>query len=144
MKISAIGVVLALSIPCLATAQSVEQQLKKFEIQWVDAEVKKDAAALDRLMADDFSETAPDGLVYTKAQEIASFKSGEDVVSSYDYSDMKVRVYGDSAVVTYIAKLKEMFKGRDVSGTFRWTDTWVKHGGAWQIVACHGTTIAHP
>jgi len=128
----------------LATAQSVEQQIKKLEIQWADAGVQKDVAAIERLLADDFSETAPDGLVYTKAQEIAYLKSGEDVVSSYTYSDMKVRVYGDTAVVTYVGKQKETFKGRDISGTSRWTDTWVKRGGAWQIVACHGTMIAHP
>ena len=144
MKISTIAVVLALCIPCFATAQSVEPQLKKLEMQWADAEVKKDIAVLDRLLADDFTNTFDEGNLATKAQYMAAEKSGEDVVSSYAYSDMKVRVYGDSAVVTYVAKLKEMFKGRDVSGTSRWTDTWVKHGGSWQCVAAHGSRVAHP
>jgi len=143
MRLSTIAVVVALCIPCLATAQSVEQQLKKLGIQWEDAEVKKDVAVLERLLADDFAGTDPQGGVFTKAQGIADVKSGEDLISSYAYSDMKVRVYGDAAVVTYIAKLKETFKRRDVSGTSRWTDTWVKRGGSWQCVASHGSKVAH-
>jgi hypothetical protein len=144
MNTSTIAVVLTLCIPCLASAQSVEQQLKKLEMQYADAGVKKDVAVLDRVLADDFAETAPDGVVYTKAEEMASLKSGEDVIFSYLYSDMKVRVYGDTAVVTYLDKQKETFKGRDISGTSRWTDTWVKHGGSWQCVASHGSMVAHP
>lgn len=143
MKISTIAVVVALWIPCLAAAQSVEQQLKKLEIQWADAEVKKDVAPLNRLLADDFTNTDPEGEVFTKAQVMADLKSGEDIVSSYAYSDMKVRVYGDTAVVTYVEKAKETYKGRDVSGTSRWTDTWVKRGGSWQCVASHGSKVAH-
>jgi hypothetical protein len=147
MKISTlatIAVVLALCIPCLATAQSVELQLKKLEIQWGDANVKKDVAVLDRIMADDYTETGIDGNVETKAQGMAFVKSGEYVLSSYAYSDMKVRVYGDTAVVTFINKTKDTYKGRNISGTSRWTDTWIKRGGSWQCVASHSSKVAHP
>ncbi len=144
MKLSTIAAVLALVTPCLATAQSVEQQLKKLEMQWADAEVKKDVTVLDRLLADDLTLTDPEGEVVTKAQAVGDLKSGEDVVSSYAYNDIKVRVYGDAAVVTYLSKQKETYKGRDVSGTSRWTDTWVKRGGSWQCVASHGSRVAHP
>jgi len=144
MKLSTIAVVLALSIPCLTFAQGVEQQLKKLEIQWADADVKKDFAAIERILADDFTNSGFDGEFANKAQFIESVKSGEDVVSSYAYSDMKVRVYGDTAVVTYVEKAKETFRGKDVSGTSRWTDTWVKRGDSWQCVASHGSKVAHP
>jgi hypothetical protein len=143
VKLSTIAVALALSVPCLTTAQSVEQQLKKLEIEWADAEVKKDVAVLDRLLADDFTLTTTFGKVVTKAQAVADVKSGEDATSSYAYSDVKVRVYGDTAVVTYVEKSKETYKGRDNSGTSRWTDTWVKRGSSWQCVASHGSKVAH-
>jgi len=91
----------------LATAQSVEQQLKKLELQWFDAEVKRDFAALDRIMADDYTVTDPAGVVIAKAEEMASLKLGEDVVVSMALSDMKVRVYGDTAVVPYVGAQKE-------------------------------------
>jgi ketosteroid isomerase-like protein len=143
MKLSTMAVVLALSVPCLSIAQSVEQELKKLEMQWDEAGVKKDVAVYDRLLADDFMLTRPNGNLVTKAQFTAELKSGEDIVFSSTLSDMMVRVYGDTAVVTYMEKAKETFKGRDVSGTSRWTDTWVKHGGSWQCVASHGSRVAH-
>jgi ketosteroid isomerase-like protein len=144
MKIATIAFGLASCIPYLATAQSAEQQLKKLEMQWADAGVKKDLAVIDRLLADDFITTDPEGEVFTKTEEIAFLESGEDIVSSAALSDIKVRVYGDAAVVTYVYKAKETLKGRDVSGTSRWTDTWVKRGGSWQCAASHGSMIAHP
>jgi ketosteroid isomerase-like protein len=144
MKISIIAVVLALCIPYLAAAQSVEQQLKKLEMQWANAGVKKDLAVIDRLLADDFTTTDPEGEVFTRAEEIAVLKSGEDVVFSAALSDIKVHVYGDAAVVTYVYKAQETLKGQDVGGTSRWTDTWVKRGGSWQCVASHGSKVAHP
>jgi len=56
--------------------------------------------------------------------------------------EMKARVYGDAAVVTYRWTSKETFKGQDISGQSRWTDTWVKRAGRWQCVASHGSRIA--
>lgn len=144
MKISTIAVVLALCVPWLAAAQGVEQQLKKLEMQWDEAGVKKDAGVYDRVLADDFTLTGPNGHLVTKAQFTAELKSGEDTVSSSVLSDMKVRIYGDTAIVTYVENAKETFKGQDVSGTSRWTDTWVKREGSWQCVASHGSKVAHP
>jgi ketosteroid isomerase-like protein len=144
MKISTIAVVLALCLPHLATAQSVQQQLKELEMQWANAGVKKDLAVIDRLLADDFITTDPQGEVFTKTEEIAFLKSGEDIVLSAALSDIQVRAYGDAAIVTYVYKAKESLKGRDVSGTSRWTDTWVKRGGSWRCAASHGSMVAHP
>ena len=54
---------------------------------------------------------------------------------------MKVRAYGDTAVVTYVTTDKGKFKGQDISGRYRWTDVFVRRGGTWQIVAA--TRDAH-
>jgi ketosteroid isomerase-like protein len=59
-----------------------------------------------------------------------------------DADDMKVRVYGDEAVVTGRNTTKGQFKGRDISGQYRWTDTWAKRNGRWQCVAEHDSKIA--
>jgi ketosteroid isomerase-like protein len=144
VKPSTIAVLLALSITCFVKGQGVEAELTKLENQWAQAEVKKDVATLGRILADDFTNTDPDGGISTKSQFISSTTSGEDVVDSFALSDMKIRVYGDTAVVTYLAKLKETLKGKDVSGMSRWTDTWVKRGGSWQCVASHGSKIGTP
>jgi hypothetical protein len=101
MRFPSIAVVVALAVSSVAVAQSVEQQLTKLENDWAKATISKDYGVLDRVIADDYTSSGdPDGSVTTKAQEIASLKSGETVITSYKYADMKIRVYGNAAVVT--------------------------------------------
>jgi ketosteroid isomerase-like protein len=121
--------------------ESVEQELIKLENEWADAWVKNDIAFQDRIMADDYTWTSSWGMVFTKADNLKLVKSGEDVIISWLLSDMKVRVYGDAAVVTGCSTLKETYKGKDVSGQERWTHTWVKRAGRWQCVAGHSSEI---
>ena len=129
-------------IPAQTETGSVEQELIKLEKELADAWVKRNVAFFDRVIADDFTWTAPYGIVSTKAQSLATLKSGEDVVTSWVVDEMKVRVYGDAAVATGRSTIKETYKGEDVSGQYRWTDTWVKRAGRWQCVAGHSSEIA--
>ena len=55
---------------------------------------------------------------------------------------MKVRVYGETAVVTYRSVAKGKIGDQDISGEYRWTDVVVKRNGVWLIVSTHGSTIA--
>lgn len=131
MKSLSIALGVALAVSCAATAQSVEQQLTKLENDWAQATITKDYAVLDRVISDDYTSSGdPDGSVETKAQFMSSMKSGETVIKSYKYSDLKVRVYGNAAVVTGLQTFDMTVKGKDVGGTFRFTDTWVKRGNS--------------
>jgi ketosteroid isomerase-like protein len=122
----------------------VEQTLMKLEQDALTALLKKDVTAFGKVFADDAVLTTPDGSLQTKAQLLADVKSGELVLESSTISDMKVRVHGDAAVVTYITTDKGKYKAQDISGRFRWTDTFVRRGGGWQLVAGHGTAIQPP
>ena len=127
--------------PAQTETGKVEQELIKIEKGWADGMVKLDLAFLDRILAEDYLYTDFDGNVFTKAQNLASLKSGEDVVTSAVNDEIKVRVYGDAAVVTGRWTGKETIKGRDVSGQARWTDTFIKRDGRWQCVATHSSKI---
>jgi len=72
----------------------------------------------------------------------ADLKSGALTLTSLVADEMKVRVYGDAAVVTGRNTLKGKYQGMDINGQIRWTDTWVKHGGRWQCAATHGSKVA--
>ena len=120
----------------------VEQALIKLENDWNDASMKRDVVMLGRILADDYSFTDHDGMMSTKTQILDMLKSGEDVVTSAVSTDMKVRVYGDAAVVTGHYTAKEQLKGKDISGTSAFTDTWVKRPGGWVCVATHGSRVA--
>jgi len=128
--------------PAQTETESVEQELIRLEKEWAEAWVKSDLAFHDRIMADDYTWTSPWGAVFIKADNFALIKSGEDVITSWVLSEVKVRVYGNAAVVTGRSTIKETYKGEDVSGQERWTHTWIKRAGRWQCVAAHSSEIA--
>ena len=130
--------------PAKSASSDVEQTLMKIERDALAALLKKDVAAFGRIFADDAVLNTPDGTAQTKSQLIADVKSGDLAIESSEISDMKVRAYGNAAVVTYVTNDKGKYKGQDVSGRYRWTDVFVRSGGTWQIVASQGTPIAPP
>jgi ketosteroid isomerase-like protein len=120
---------------------NAEQELIKLEKDWSEATVKGDLAFLDKILAAELTDTDSEGTVWTKAQDLANLKSGDMKVTSAVADDIKVRVYGNVAVTTGRNINKISFKGKDQSGQYRWTDTWVKRAGRWQCVASHGSKI---
>jgi len=120
---------------------AIEQTLINLEREWSNAWMKADTATIDRIESNDFVGVDAMGVVYTKAEDIASIKNGEWKVQSIQLDDMKVRVYGDTAVVTGRFTQKAQYKGADRSYTGRFTDTWVNRGGRWQCVASQSTRI---
>jgi len=123
--------------PPQTQTESVEQELIKLENGWLQAFFKKDIAFSDRFLADDYMGTDEHGNVKTKAQEIAEIKAGEHLSTSGVQDNIKVRVYGDAAVVTGRNIMKGLFKGKEYSSPYLWTDTFIKRGGRWQCVASH-------
>jgi ketosteroid isomerase-like protein len=121
--------------------QDTEATLMKMERDAAAALVKRDLAGFGAIFADDATFTGPDGAVQTKAQLLADVKSGALAIQSTEISDLKVHVFGESAVATYATTDKGKYKDRDISGRYRWTDVFVRRGGKWQIVASQGTPI---
>ena len=124
-----------------AGSGTIEQQIKDLEKQWTDAELKHDAVALERILADDIVEIDFTGQVQTKAQDLADLKSGEYKAESMSVDDMKVRVFGNVVVVNGHYTMKGNYKGKDISGEGRFTDVLVKRQGRWQCVSTQVTRI---
>ena len=120
---------------------TVEQELIKLENGWNDAMVKQDVAFLDRILADDWMVGESDGRVTTKAQFLANIKSGDTLITSEVLNDYKVHVYGDTAVVLCHYTEVSTNKGKDTSGKYQGTDTWVKIAGNWRCVATNGSKV---
>src|SRR5689334_2962364 len=90
------------------------------------AQMKNDVATVARLLPDDFVTTGSNGRVFTKADALGVMKSSEFVGVSADLSDMKVRVFGDAAVVTYLSDQKVKIQGKEVVSRERNTDAFVR------------------
>jgi len=122
--------------------QSVEKELIKLENEWGDAYVKRDPALFEKMVTDDFIGTMPDGTVYTRAEAVEFIKSYKGDVTSMVTDEWKVRVYGDTAVVTARNTYKMVLEGKETAAQERFTDTWIRRDGRWKCVAAHNSTIA--
>lgn len=124
------------------SGENVEATITQLERDWVAAIVKKDAAALDRLLADDFSGTSPTAHLYTKEGAIDDLTRGTYTVESMELDEVSVNVYGDTAVAFTSQEETSRYGGKDISGHYHYTDVWVWKDGRWQAVASHGSRYA--
>jgi ketosteroid isomerase-like protein len=149
-RILAIAVVLLSAAPLIigqpqstkATQnEKVTNAIRKLDDERIQAQIHADALALDRLYSDDFIGIGPSGTVRTKPQVISDFTSGDLKFQSITTSDVRVRVYGSTAVETGISIMTGQDKGRVVPRDNRFTRVWVKRHGSWQLVANHYSTL---
>ena len=119
-----------------------EQQIRKIEQEWLEAIVKRDAAYLEKIEAPDFMVTGPSGRTLDKKADIKDTTSGATNFQSMKIERLKVRLYGDTAIANGIAQVKATTNGKDETGTYAWTDVFVKMEGAWRAVSGQVTAVA--
>jgi hypothetical protein len=120
---------------------TVEQTLMKMEQEMADAVVKKDVSVFEKYAVDSAAFTDPGGTLMNRSQVVAMFKSDDFKMESTKIDDMKVQMFGNTAIVTYRTTDKGKFRNQVIDGQARWTDTFVKMGGKWVMVATQGTPI---
>jgi uncharacterized protein (TIGR02246 family) len=125
----------------LAQKPTVEQTLLQLEHDWSQSEVKKDAAAFAKIVADDWILIDYTGRPVNKQQALADLKNGAYTVQSQVLADLKVRVLGNTAVVTGRDTETSTERGKSTTGTYAWTDVFTLRDGRWQIVASQETKV---
>ena len=138
--------VLALAALGQATAQkskddSQQTKLLVMEHLWNEAQVNRDARALDGMIGGEFVNTEYDGEVSDKAKFLADIKDPHFNLGSLTIQDLKVSMYADSAVVVGIYHTKGSYKGKPYDHVGRFTDTWAFTEGRWQCVASHTSLL---
>jgi uncharacterized protein (TIGR02246 family) len=131
-------------IACFGSATAQEnaaEVVRKLERAWLDAYEQHDAKAMDEIVADDFTITFPDGSMQTKAQIMTSLKSPRPAAGpsiKFHTEQVQARVYGDTVVLVGIVATEYQREGKTMSETKqRYTDTYVRRNGRWQVVASH-------
>lgn len=119
---------------------SSPQTLKDIEHQWLEAVKTRDSATLNRILDDQFASTGDDGQVVNKSQFIAATTTAIKL-DSYNFDEINVRIIGDTAVVSGLLTVRLSVAGKDSSGAFRYTDTFVRRLGRWRAVASHSTRM---
>jgi ketosteroid isomerase-like protein len=134
-----------------AGATQVEQELMQMECDFSAAYLKHDTAVIDRILADDYVGIDGRAVVANKAEEIAEARAPSPGTPPPDYlvtdetiSDMKVRAYGDAAVVTSLSTEKVLIKGNESTTRYRRTTVYIRRQGRWQCVSFHASRIIEP
>ena len=112
----------------------MEEELLKLENEFAKAVTDNDADAVDGLLADDWIIVDPDGGIIDKARFLGVIKSGALSHEMMESADLRVRLYGNSAVVTGLTTTKGKFMGQDFTSCERATDIFVKQNDRWQCV----------
>jgi ketosteroid isomerase-like protein len=130
------------SKPASGTSEEkARDEILRLERERNDAIINGDAAALDRMTADDYTFITLRGELRTKTEIIQGFKSGSFHYDSREISDLNVRTYGNTAIVTGRSVQKGQENGNDYSGDYRFTRVYSKHSGRWRTVALQTTLI---
>ena len=123
------------------TQGSTEDEIKNLEEVRNQAVLHGDVPALDRMTSDDYTFITLKGEMRTKADILKGFASGSFHYESRQISDLKVRLYENTAIVTGRSVQKGMENGKDYSGDYRFTRVYVKQEGRWLTVALQTTLI---
>src|SRR5256885_4093941 len=134
MNLLLVALLLATQTP--GAQDTVAQVLLRLEDDWTVGLTHRDAAVFRRLLADGFIYTEDDRTV-GRDDVLRDIVAGPDTVEAARNEEMGVHRFGSTAVVTGWL----VVRGRGASGPFdrryRFTDTWLRRGERWQIVAAH-------
>lgn len=120
---------------------SQQTKLLVMEHLWNEAQMNRDARALESMIATDFVNTEYDSEVSDKAKFLADIKDPQFNLSTLSIQDLKVSMYSDSAVVVGIYHTKGSYQGKPYEHWGRFTDTWVYTEGRWQCAASHTSLL---
>jgi ketosteroid isomerase-like protein len=140
MRSHRILIVLLFCLPHLSPAQQKsadEGKLIGLEKRWTEAYKRRDIAILSSLLAEDFVITVEDGNTYGKAGYIRHSADTSVRVDVAELSELRVRMHGNTAVVTGAYHEKGDSKGKPYEYRDRLTDVWMKTGSGWQVIASH-------
>jgi retinol-binding protein 3 len=114
-------------------ASNAIDEVRRVEREWLDAYEQRDSAAMQRIVADDFTIVFPSGSSQTKADILSMLERGRAAnrpSPKFSTEDVQARAYGDTVILSG----RVLTNGADAS---RYTDTYVRRDGRWQVVASH-------
>ena len=112
----------------------MEEELLKVEKGFVDAIAKNDLEAIERFVTDDWIIINADGGIIDRERFLGVIKSGALTHEMMESEGIRIRVYGDSAVVSALTRSKGKFMGQEFTTHERSTDVFVRRDGQWRCV----------
>jgi ketosteroid isomerase-like protein len=142
-----IGTIFCCFILAVSTSLAAQQadpretKLLVLERMWNEAQVNRDAAALEALVSSRFINTEWDGEVSTKQKFLADIKDPLFKPTGLTIQDVKMNFFGDAAIVTGTYHAQGAYQGKSYDHIGRFTDTWIQEDGKWECVASHTSLL---
>jgi len=121
-----------------------EEEVRKLEREWLDAYEQNDSGAMERIVADDFTITFPNGAMQTKPQLMVMIKSPRRAGQPrmrFSTEDVRSRAYEGTVILTGRVVTEYERDGKTVREQSRYTDTYVLRSGRWQVAASHLSNV---
>ena len=138
-----LGALISPAMYAQSAQDSDSARVLALENLWNQAEVAKDASALDHLLADDFTYVDIDGSVQNKAEFLEGIQHPVEHIEVIGNDSLKTRVYRDTVIVSGTYHEKGTLNGKPYLRRGRFTDTWVREGTSWMCVASQSTLMQH-
>ncbi len=124
------------------SSASLTDEFTRLEQEWSTAIQNKDSMALNQLYAKEYIYTNENGMTFNRQQDINDIISGSyKSLAPSVISDVSVNLFGNVAVVNGLNSIKATYKGKDISGKYRFSDVFVMRDGRWQCVSTHASKV---
>jgi hypothetical protein len=115
--------------------------LEQAERRLQAAQLNSDVAALDELLHSQLTFVGPDGALSGKDVDLEVHRSGAMAITALEPEDLIVNVVGAVGVSVLTARLAGSYRGKDFDGRMRYTRTWTKANGTWQLIAAQAAMV---
>lgn len=121
--------------------KALHKEIEALEQQWRQAILTNNVAEMNNLLSDDYIGITSNGTVEDKAQALAQRRASTVTITRLDLSDIHIRVYEDTAVVTSVADVAGSNGDSDIGGKYRYTRVYARRRGEWKIVSFEASRV---
>ena len=125
------------SLSAPAQESSEAASIRALELKLLDCYKRHEVQVFASVLDDDFVITFEDGSTYSKTGYLAYSTSSSTRVEVVEIPEMRIRMHGDTAVVTGVYHEKGMDSQKSYDYHDRFTDIWMKKAGKWRLIAAH-------
>jgi ketosteroid isomerase-like protein len=138
-SVATAGVTWLIAAMLLGSQAGLDAEFTRLEEVWNAAHRNGDADALAALWADDLEVVVPRMAPMSKAEALAFARTGRMRFDRYETSQIKVRTYGETAVVTGRLQRTRTLAGKQTTDDWRFTKVYARQRAAWRVVSFHAS-----
>lgn len=120
----------------------LERELRDTYAALTRAELQRDLATLERLLAGDYVGVDPSGALLDREQVLDTYREGLVVLKKLESDELVVRLLGDTGIIVGRSNISGVTPEQSFQGEFRFTDVYLRRAGEWQLVSSHTTPMA--